>query len=184
MILLTIGIILAAIVVVFYTINIYNGFISLKNNYKKAWANIDVSLKQRNDEIPNLVSAVKGYAVHEKKVLEEITKARTEMINSTSIHKKAELNDQISGAIKTIFAVSENYPKLMASQNFLKLQERISGLENNIADRRELYNDSINNYNIRIQSFPDVIMANIFGFKEEGRFSATNDEKKSFPVKM
>ena len=167
------------VVFILYLITIYNGFVNLKNNYKKAWANIDVLLKQRNDELPNLISTVKGYMKHERKVLENITKARTNIMKTSNIHKKAEYNDEISESVKTLFAVSENYPKLKASENFLKLQTRISGLENAIADRREFFNDSVNNYNIRIQSFPDFILAKLFGFKEEERFVAQASEKEN-----
>ncbi len=165
-----------------YIIAIFNGLIQLKNNIKKSWANIDVLLKQRYDELPNLVETVKGYMKHEKKVLTEITLARTAMMSATTKADKAGFNDKLSKNIKTLFAVAENYPKLQASDNFLKLQERISALENEIADRREFYNDSVNNYNIRIQSIPDVVVARMLKYTEEDLFKATDDEKKVVKV--
>jgi len=180
----SIVLVLAIIVFVVYLVLIYNGFVTLKNNFKKAYANIDVLLKQRNDELPNLISTVKGYMKHEKKVLTDITKARTQMMAVKEIHKKAKLNNQISGLLKTLFAVSENYPKLKASENFLKLQERISGLENAIADRREFYNDSVTNYNTRLESFPDLIIAKMFSFNQENLFVAQEGERDVVKVKL
>jgi len=174
--------ILVGIGVIAYIVAIFNGLIQLKNNIKKSWANIDVLLKQRYDELPNLVEAVKGYMKHEKQVLMEITMARTALSSATSKSDKAGFNDKLSKNIKTVFAVAENYPKLQASENFLKLQERISALENEIADRREFYNDSVNNYNIRIQSIPDVVVARMLKYTEEDLFKATDDEKKVVKV--
>lgn len=161
---------LVAVAIVGYIVSIFNGLIRLKNNIEKSWANINVLLKQRHDELPKLISTVKGYMKHEKNVLESLTNARTSILKTNDIHKKAGLNNQISDALKTIFAVSENYPKLMASANFQQLQQRISGIENEIADRREFYNDSVNSFNIRIQSIPDVLVAKMMGYSKKEMF--------------
>jgi LemA protein len=170
--------------IIAYIISIFNGLIQLKNNIKKSWANIDVLLKQRYDEIPNLIETVKGYMRHEKNTLMEITKARTALMSATTMSEKAKLNNTISGNLKSLFAVAENYPKLQASENFLKLQERISAIENQIADRREFYNDSVNNYNIRIQSIPDVVVANMLKYQAEEMFKATAEEAKNVKVSI
>lgn len=161
-----------------YIILVFNNLVRLKNNIHKSWSNIDVLLKQRSDELPNLVNAVKGYMKHEKNVLLELTKARTEMLRAQTLSQKARADNVISNALKTIFAVAEDYPKLRANENFMQLQQRISGLENEIADRREFYNDSVTNYNIRIQSIPDVIIAGMLGYAEEQLFKAMEEEKK------
>ena len=171
-------ILVVLIALVIYIILMFNGFISLRNNIGKAWANIDVILKQRNDELPNLVETVKGYMKHEKETLFMLTKARTAWASATTLNKKAAVSNVITDAVKSIFAVAENYPTLKANENFLKLQERISGLENEIADRREFYNESVTRYNTRTQSFPDLILAGIFGFKPAEWFKATEEEKQ------
>ena len=136
----------------------------MKNNIQKSWANIDVLLKQRSDELPKLINTVKGYMKYEEDVLTKVTLARTKFLDAQSIQEKAESNNMITDALKSLFAVSENYPELKASENFQQLQSRISGLENELADRREFYNDSVNEYNIRIESFPDMIVARMLGY--------------------
>ena len=165
-------ILLGTISFISYISIVFNGLIQLKNNIQKSWANIDVLLKQRYDELPNLINTVKGYMAYEKELMENITKARANFLNANSVHEKAIVNNEVSFALQRLFAVAENYPKLKANISFLKLQKRISEIENEISDRREFYNDSVNNYNIRIQSFPDLIIAKIFGFKESDRFIA------------
>jgi len=179
---LTAFIILVVIGIIAYIISIFNGLIQLKNNIKKSWANIDVLLKQRHDELPNLIETVKGYMKHEKNLLLDITKARTEFTSATTKSEKARLNNSLSRDIKTLFAVAEDYPKLQASANFLKLQERISALENAIADRREFYNDSVNNYNIRIESVPDMFVAKMFKYEKEMMFEAAGEEKENVKI--
>lgn len=169
---------LLVIGIVGYVILVFNNLVRLKNNIIKSWSNIDVLLKQRSDELPNLVNAVKGYMKHEKNVLLELTRARTEMLKAQTLSQKAKADNAITNALKTIFAVAEDYPKLRANENFMQLQQRISGLENEIADRREFYNDSVTNYNIRIQSIPDVIIARMLKYTEEQLFKATEEEKK------
>lgn len=170
---------LIAIAVISYIIIIFNGLISLKNNITKSFSNIDVLLKQRSDEIPNLVSTIKGYMNHEKDIISHLVQARASMMRATQTSQKAQIHDDISNTLKSIFALSENYPQLKASDNFLKLQQRLSALENEIADRREFYNDSVTAYNIRIQTFPDLIVAKLLGYKEPAQlFSATDEEKE------
>jgi LemA protein len=187
---MAIGMIVLIVVIVvvlgliIYTIAIYNGLIRLKNNIKKSWANIDVLLKQRSDELPKLISSVKGYMKHEKTTLAALTKARTAIMTAKTKSQKAAADDVISGALKTIFAVAENYPKLRANENFLHLQSRISGLENELADRREFYNDSANTYNIRIHSFPDKILAGMMKYTDEDMFKASAKDKKDVKVRF
>src|SRR5512136_1630971 len=152
---------------------IYNGLVRLKNNIEKSWANIDVLLKQRSDELPNLIASVKGYMVHERTTLEALTKARIEVLKEQSLSKKAASDMLITESLKTIFAVAENYPLLKANENFLKLQNRITALENELADRREFYNDSVNIYNIRIHSIPDLIVARMIKCTDESLFKAS-----------
>ena len=149
---IVIWVIIALVVIAIgaYIVAIFNGLIRVKNNIKKSWANINVLLKQRSDELPKLINSVKGYMKHERGVLNELTEARTELLKAKTPPEKAKADGIISGALKTLFAVAENYPKLRASENFSQLQNRISGIENELADRREFYNDSVNTYNIRI----------------------------------
>ncbi|MFC2075421.1 LemA family protein [Bdellovibrionota bacterium] len=179
-------VVLALIVIglVSYVIGIYNGLVRVKNNIKKSWGNIDVLLKQRSDELPKLINTVKGYMQHEKGVLENVTKARTQFLNSQTISEKADANNMMTQALKSLFAVAENYPNLKANENFMQLQSRISGLENEIADRREFYNDSVNSFNIRIESFPDMIVAKMMRLTPEEMFKATEEDKKDVEVKF
>lgn len=162
--------------------SMYNGLVRLKNNIKKSWANIDVLLKQRSDELPKLINSVKGYMKHEKETLKQLTEARTAFLNATSVGEKAAADNMISGALKSIFAVAENYPNLKANENFMQLQGRISGLENELSDRREFYNESVNKYNIKIQSLPDVFVANMLGYKQEEMFKVSEEDKKDVEV--
>jgi len=175
---------LALIVIVVYVISVFNGLVRLKNNIKKAFANIDVLLKQRIDELPKLIESVKGYMKHERGTLTELTKARTEFMNAKTIAEKAKADGIISGALKTLFAVAENYPNLKANENFIQLQGRISGIENELSDRREFYNDSVNTYNIRIQSIPDRFVAGMLGYQSEELFKAMEAERKDVEVKF
>lgn len=168
----------------FYALSIYNGLISLRINVDKSWANIDVVLKQRTDLIPNLVEIVKGYMKHEKSVLEDITKLRVQMLGANTPGQKAKVSEAISAGLKSIFAVAENYPKLMASDNFLELQKQLAAMENQIADRREFYNDSVALYNARIQSLPDSLVAGILGMKQKEYFKVEEADKQAVEVKI
>ncbi len=180
-----VGILLVLAIIIGYVISIYNGLVVLKNNIKKSFANIDVLLKQRSDELPKLIASVKGYMKHEKTLLAQLTKARTDFMKAKTIGQKAAADNMITGALKSIFAVAENYPNLKANENFLQLQGRISGIENELADRREFYNDSVNTYNIRIQSFPDMIVAKWLGYiNPEPLYQASEKERKDIKVKF
>jgi len=183
-IIISTAVLLAAVVIVFYVVSVYNGLIRLKNNVKKAWANIDVLLKQRTDELPKLIESVKGYMKHESGVLTTLTKARTDFLKAETMAQKAAADSIITGALKTLFAIAENYPNLKANENFIQLQNRISGLENELADRREFYNDSVNTYNIRIQSLPDMIIAGAMGLQAESMFKVSEEEKRDVEVKF
>ena len=177
-------VILVLVGIVGYTISVFNSLVRLKNNIKKSWANIEVLLKQRSDELPKLINSVKGYMKHEAKTLTELTKARTAFLNAKTMEKKAAADSMISGALKTIFAVAESYPNLKANENFMNLQNRISGIENDLADRREFYNDSVNTYNIKIQSFPDLIIARILKYTEEQMFKIAEADKQDIKVEF
>ena len=179
-----IGIVIVIGLVLFYIVSLFNGLISTRNNIDKAWANIDVMLKQRADLIPNLVSTVKGYKKYEKEVLEGVTRLRTQVLQAESPNKQAALNDALTSSLKSIFAVAENYPKLQANENFLKLQEQLTALENQIADRREFYNESVLIYNTRIKSIPDMIIAGMLSMKDKEYFKATEEEKRLVQVKI
>lgn len=169
-------------ILVFYVWSIYNSLVVGKVRIKEALSSIDVQLKRRVDLIPNLIETVKGYAKHEKELFENVTKARTALMQAESPREKAESNNMLSGALKSLFAVSENYPNLRASENFLSLQEELSDTENKIAYARQFYNGNVRDYNTAVVSFPSNIFAQMFGFKEEEFFEAQEEDKK--PVKV
>lgn len=173
-----------AAAIVLYLVAIYNGLIRVKNNIKKSFANIDVLLKQRADELPKLVESVKGYMKHESGTLEKLTQARTQFLNAETVSQKAEASNMMTGALKSLFAVAENYPDLKANTNFNQLQSRISSIETEIADRREFYNDSVNTYNIRIQSIPDVFIARFMNLQAEEMFEATKEDRQDVEIKF
>ena len=166
----------------FFTV--YNSLIQVKENIKKSWANIDVLLMQRSDEIPKLIKILKSFVKHEKKMFDNIMDARNSYLGANSVSEKADADNQISEALKSVFALSEAYPDLSSNDNFLNLQERISGIENAIADRRELYNESVNNYNIRIQSIPDMFIANTLGLAQEEMFKVQENKKKDIDINL
>lgn len=166
----------------FFTV--YNGLIHVKENIKKSWANIDVLLMQRSDEIPKLIKVLKSFVKHEKAMFDNVMDARKSYLSADSITEKADADNQISDALKSVFALSEAYPELRSNDNFLNLQDRISGLENEITDRRELYNESVNNYNIRIQSLPDMVIANSMGLNQEQMFKVDNAKKKDVDIDL
>ena len=166
----------------FFTV--YNGLIHVKENIKKSWANIDVLLMQRSDEIPKLIKVLKSFVKHEKGMFDNVMDARKSYLSADSITEKADADNQISDALKSVFALSEAYPELRSNDNFLNLQDRISGLENEITDRRELYNESVNNYNIRIQSLPDMVIANSMGLNQEEMFKVDNAKKKDVDIDL
>jgi LemA protein len=163
---IAIVIILIAIVVIaiFWFIFSYNRFVGLTTKMKQAWSDIDVQLKRRYDLIPNLVATVKGYASHEKESFENVTRARAAALGAQSVGEKAQAENQIEGALKTIFALAENYPELKANQNFLALQNELSDTENKIQASRRYYNGNVRDLNTAIAVFPSNIVAKIFGF--------------------
>lgn len=161
---------------------LYNGLVTLKARIDEAWSGIDVQLKRRADLIPNLVASVKGYAVHEKSVFENVTKARSALMGASGPKEAAVANDQLSGALKTLFAVAESYPDLKASQNFLELQQQLGDTEDKIAYSRQFYNSNVLDYNVKIKVFPNVILANAMGFKEAEFFKAAESEKENVKV--
>ena len=166
------------IVVVLFIIATYNGLVASRQKVKNAWSQIDVQLQRRFDLIPNFVETVKGYMNHEKETFEKIAALRTSWANATTVDEKAELNNQLSGTLKTIMAVSENYPELKANQNFLDLQEELRNTENKISFSRQFYNDSVTMYNTKLELFPSNIIANMFHFTAESLFAAESEEAK------
>jgi LemA protein len=171
-----------AILLVLYVIVTYNGLVRLRNRIQNAWAQIDVQLRRRYDLIPNLVETVKGYAAHEKGTFEAVTQARANAINAQGPAAQAAAENMITGALKSLFAVSEAYPDLKANQNFLSLQEELSGTEGRISYARQFYNDAVLRLNTKIQSFPSNILAGMFGFKEHEYFEA--DDTSRGPVSV
>jgi LemA protein len=167
-----------------YAVILYNELVRLRNDNDRAWANIDVLLKQRHDEIPNLVETVKGYMQHEQQTLQTVTQARAASMNAASIGQKAQADVMMTGALRGLFAVAENYPQLKANDNFLKLQARISELEERIADRREFFNDDVNTYNTRIGQIPEVFLASYMSLKPRPMFKVSDDDRKLVEVKF
>ena len=182
--LILIVVIIIVIFVIVTLIHMYNNLVGLRNRVKNSYAQIDVQLKRRNDLIPNLVETVKGYAAHEKGVLEEVTKARTSVMNASSIEEASEANNQLTSALKTLFAVAENYPELKANSNFQQLQTELSDTEDKIAYARQFYNDVVLKYNNACQQFPSSLIARMFGFKEEAFFQAPEAERAVPEVKF
>jgi len=170
--------------VIVYTVILYNGLVRLKNDNDRAWANIDVLLKQRHDEIPNLVEVVKGYMQHEQQTLLAVTQARAASVNAASIRQKATADLMMTGALRGLFAVAENYPQLKANENFLKLQSRITELEERIADRREFFNDDVNTYNTRIGQIPEVFIASFMSLKPRAMFKVSDEDRRQVEVKF
>lgn len=174
------GVIVLAIL---WIIGVFNGLVVLKNRAKEAWSDIDVQLKRRYDLIPNLVETVKGYATHERELFEKVTQARATAINATGLSNKAEAENALSGTLKSLFAVAENYPDLKASTNFLQLQNELTDTENKIQAARRFYNTNVRDLNIKIESFPANLIAGSFGFKQMELFQTANEAEKQ-PVSV
>ncbi|BAI80600.1 conserved hypothetical protein [Deferribacter desulfuricans SSM1] len=170
------------ILIILGLIYYYNKFIKLKNQVDESWSGIDVQLKRRYDLIPNLVETVKGYAKHEKETLENVIKARNMAMNATNIEEKAQAENMLTGALKTIFALAENYPDLKANENFLNLQNTLNEIEDNIQNARRYYNAVVRDYNILCESFPSVIIANMFNFKKREFFEIEEKERENVKV--
>jgi LemA protein len=170
------------VLLLLYVVVTYNGLVRLRNRVKNSWAQIDVQLRRRYDLIPNLVETVKGYAKHERETFEAVTAARAAAINAQGPVAQAQAENMISGALKTLFSVAEAYPELKANQNFLALQEELTGTEGRISYARQFYNDAVLQLNNKIQSFPSNILAGMFGFKEQEYFEA--DDTSRGPVNV
>ncbi len=165
-----------------YFVVIYNGLVIVKNNVDKAWSNIDVLLKQRHDELPKIVKVCERYMKHEADTLEKVIKARAMMSNAKTMDERGRADGMITEALKSLFAVSENYPELKADRQFSQLQTRVTELENEIADRRELYNESVNIFNIRIEKIPDAFVARTFSYKPRALWEIMPEERKDVKI--
>lgn len=170
-------------VVIVWVIAMYNGLVVLKNRAKEAWADIDVQLKRRYDLIPNLVETVKGYATHEKELFEKVTMARAAAMGANGLKEKAGAENALSDTLKSLFAVSENYPELKAATNFLELQKELTDTEDKIQAARRFYNTNVRDLNIKIESFPAKLMADMFGFKQMELFETANEAERE-PVSV
>ena len=166
------------VLLVVFVISLYNGLVSLRMKVQNAWSQIDVQLQRRFDLIPNFVETVKGYMTHEKETLEKVTELRTSWANASTVKDKAELDNQLSSTLKTIMAVSENYPELKANENFAQLSEELRNTENKIAFSRQFYNDTATMYNTKLQVFPSNIIAGMFNFVPADLFKTDNDEAR------
>lgn len=171
------------VVVILLIVGIYNRLVTLKIRSDESWSDIDVQLKRRYDLIPNLIETVKGYAKHEKEAFENVTKARAEALGAQGPAEKSKAENQLAGALKSIFAVAEAYPELKANENFAKLQDELTDTEDKIQAARRFYNGNVRDLNIAIQSFPGSIFANIFGFKKRELFEL-EDSAAAEPVKV
>ncbi|HXU93064.1 MAG TPA: LemA family protein [Gallionella sp.] len=175
------------LVVLFYGIGLYNRLVNLKHAVAKAWANIDVLLKQRHDELPKLVEVCKQYKEFEQSTLQKVIEARSQVQaarESQDIGALGQAEGMLRAGLGGIFAVAEAYPELKANENFMQLQTRITGLENGIADRRELYNESVNIYNVGIEQFPAVLIANMFRYEAKPLLEFSSSEKADVDMKQ
>jgi LemA protein len=172
----------AVLGLVAYAVMIFNGLIALKNDIAKAWANIDILLKQRHDELSKLLDVCKGYMDYERDTLQKITQARSQYQQAVSVDQKAQADQSMTSALRGFFAVAENYPQLKANDNFMRLQGRITDLESQIADRRELYNDSVNTFNTRIQQMPDTFVASFMNLTPRPMFKVEDADKADVPM--
>ncbi|MCU1450507.1 MAG: LemA protein [Acidimicrobiales bacterium] len=170
------------VLLLLFVVFAYNGLVRLRNRIDNAWSQIDVQLRRRYDLIPNLVETVKGYASHERQTFESVTQARAAAINAQGVADQAQAENQITGALKSLFAVAEAYPELKANQNFLALQEELTATEGRIAYARQFYNDEVLKLNTRVQSFPTNMLAGAFGFREREYFEA--DDTSRGPVQV
>jgi len=173
---------IAIIVVIgLFFVSIYNSLVGLRNRVKNAWSQIDVQLKRRHDLIPNLIETVKGYMTHERQVMENITKYRSQAMDANTVGEKAQAEGLLSGALGQLRVQVENYPDLKANQNFLALQEELTSTENKISFARQAYNDQVLFYNNKIQMFPSNIVAGMFSFKAEEFFEIEDQTEKAVP---
>jgi LemA protein len=170
-------------IIVLYVVFAYNRLIRLRNRIENAWSQIDVQLRRRYDLIPNLIETVKGYAAHEREVFQKVTEARAKAISATGVREQGQAENMLTGALKTLFAVAENYPELKANQNFLLLQEELAGTESKIAYARQFYNDSVMTYTMACQTFPSSVIASMFNFPAKEYFEIEEPVARE-PVKV
>ncbi|HLY63121.1 MAG TPA: LemA family protein [Terriglobia bacterium] len=183
--LLILGIIVVVlIVIVMYAVGIYNNLVTLKNDIDRSFSNIDVILKQRHDELPKLIETCKGYMQYEQKTLQAVVEARNAYGRATTPGEKAQADNMVTGALKTLFAVAESYPDLKANTNFMQLQGRITELENKIANQRTTYNTDVNDYNIRIAQVPANFVAGFMGLQPHALFQVTEADREDVQVKF
>lgn len=171
-------ILIVVLLIALFIVSIYNNLVKLRQRVRNAFSQIDVLLQRRFDLIPNLVSTVNGYMNHEEGTLTKIAELRTSWANSKTVAEKAELDNQLSGALKTIMAVSENYPDLKANTNFIELQEELKNTEDKLAFSRQFYNDTVTMYNTKLEVIPSNIVASLFGFKPEELFKVDSNEAR------
>jgi LemA protein len=183
-VLIAIILLVLVVLVAGYVMFTYNGLVSLRNRIENAWAQIDVQLKRRYDLIPNLVETVKGYASHEKDTLDRVIQARNAGMGASGPQEQAQAENVLTGALKSVFALSEAYPDLKANQNFIQLQEELTGTEGRIAYARQFYNDTVYRYNTKIQSFPANMLANSFKFSEREYFRADDEARGPVDVEF
>ncbi len=176
----------AAAIIVIWLVIIFNSLIKLKNQTEEAISDIDVQLKRRYDLIPNLINTVKGYAKHEQETLEKVVKARNKAMeqNPENVKEKAQAENALSGTLKSLFALAENYPDLKANQNFLKLQDELTDTENKIQAARRFYNNNVRDFNIKTQTIPNNLVAGILGFNQFDYFEADEGERENIEVKF
>ena len=167
------------VLIILWIISIYNGLVKGRNKVRNAWSQIDVQLQRRFDLIPNLVETVKGYMKHEEGTLEKITALRTSWANASTVAEKAELDNQLAGTLKTIMAVSENYPELKANENFAQLQADLKNTEDKLSFSRQFYNDTVTRYNTKLEVIPSNIIASMFNFKPEELFKVDTPEARA-----
>jgi len=177
-------VLIIVVVLMFILVGMYNSLVILRNRVKNAWSQIDVQLKRRYDLIPNIVETVKGYAAHEKGIFDKLSEARSMAMSAKGPVETAQANNAITSTLKSLFAVAEAYPDLKANQNFLALQEELSGTENKIAFSRQFYNDVVLEYNTSIQTFPRNLIAGMFHFREEQLYTIPAEEKEAPKVKF
>lgn len=176
------GFVLACIGLLAYVAMMYNGLVALRNDIDKAWANIDVMLKQRHDELSKLLDVCKGYMNYERDTLQKVVQARSLYQQAVTMDQKAQADQSTTIAVRGLFGVAEKYPELKANDNFMQLEKRITELENQIADRREFYNDSVNTFNIRIQQFPDTFVASFMQVRPRAMFKVEATDKADLPM--
>lgn len=172
-------VIVIAVIVVAFVIKTYNELVRLKNSVKNSFAQIDTQLQRRFDLIPNLVETVKGFATHERELLENVTASRSGYMSAGTPEEKLAMNTQLTSNLRTLFAVAENYPELKANTNFLRLQDELSETEDKVSYSRQFYNDAVTIYNNKIQMFPGNLVAGMFGFKEEALFAGDEEAKEA-----